>query len=164
MKNKHLLKKTCDLKKQICDYIAKMIGESAVKLDWTFQSVSVSMDTEGYGIEVSHISEVFVDGGVLYIKIDDTQYPDEIEATPLRDESMDVVCRVCELVEQIYPDFIAGINEVQKTIISRSLLADNGYDPDQVSDERLEQIAGEILEYLGISEYFSRALECAMSE
>ena len=163
MNNKHLLKKMWDLKDQMCEYIAKMIGDSTVKLDWTFQSVSVSMDTEGYGIEVCHISELFVDEGVLYIKIDDTQYPDQIESTPLRDESMDVVYEVCELVERIYPDFIASINEVQRTIISRSLLADNGYDPDQVSDERLEQIAGEILEYLGISEYFSRALEFAMS-
>lgn len=160
MKNKHLLKKTRDLKEQICDYIAKMIGGHAVELDWTFQSVS----TEGHGIEVCHISEIFADEGVLYIRIDDTQYPDEIENTPLRDESTDVVCRVCELVEEIYPDFTASIDEVQRTIISRCLLAEHGYDPDRVSDERLEQIAGEILEYLGISEYFSRALECAMSE
>lgn len=55
------------------------------------------------------------------------------------------------------------MEEVQRTIISRTLLEEYGYDSSQVSDEQLGHIADEILEYIGVSEHFSEALRHAMS-
>ncbi len=55
------------------------------------------------------------------------------------------------------------MDEIQRTIISRSLLEEYGYEPDQVSDELLETIANELVEYWGVSGGFRDALESTMS-
>ena len=52
--------------------------------------------------------------------------------------------------------------EIQRTIISRSILDDFGYDSDKISDEQLETIATELLDYF-IQDGFRDALESTMS-
>ena len=52
------------------------------------------------------------------------------------------------------------MDDVQRTIISRQLLDEYGYDGDKVSDEQLEQIADDIMEYIGVSEHFMTIRSC----
>ena len=54
--------------------------------------------------------------------------------------------------------------EITRTVISRSLLEEYGYDSDKISDERLEEIADELLEHWGVSGNFGQALETVMME
>ncbi len=56
------------------------------------------------------------------------------------------------------------MDEIQRTIISRALLEEHGYDSNNVSDERLDEMADEILEYIGVSEHFSQALAYVMTK
>ena len=55
------------------------------------------------------------------------------------------------------------INEVTGVIISRSLLEEYGYDSDMPSDEEMQTIADELLEYWGESDGFRDALRSTMS-
>ena len=55
------------------------------------------------------------------------------------------------------------MDEVQRTIISRQLLDEYGYDGDKVSDEQLEHLADDIMEHIGVSKHFCEALEFAMN-
>ena len=55
------------------------------------------------------------------------------------------------------------INEVTGVIISRSLLEENGYDGDMPTDEEMQTIADELLEYWGESDGFRDALRSTMS-
>ena len=55
------------------------------------------------------------------------------------------------------------INEVTGVIISRALLEEYGYDGDMPSDEEMQTIADELLEYWGESDGFRDALRCTMS-
>ena len=55
------------------------------------------------------------------------------------------------------------INEVTGVIISRALLAEYGYDGDMPSDEEMQTIADELLEYWGESDGFRDALRSTMS-
>ena len=55
------------------------------------------------------------------------------------------------------------INEVSGVIISRSLLEEYGYDGDMPSDEEMQTIADELLEYWGESDGFRDALRSTMS-
>jgi|GEM_PF-1694666 hypothetical protein len=52
--------------------------------------------------------------------------------------------------------------EVQGVVISRSLLADNGYDPGLPTKEQMEIIAHEMLEHWGVSGGFKDALASTM--
>jgi hypothetical protein len=52
--------------------------------------------------------------------------------------------------------------EIQRTIISRSILDDNGYDSDQVSDEQLESIADALVNHWVVSDGFDDALNATM--
>ena len=55
------------------------------------------------------------------------------------------------------------ISEVTGVIISRSLLEEDGYDGDMPSDEEMQTIADELLEYWGESDGFRDALRSTMS-
>lgn len=55
------------------------------------------------------------------------------------------------------------INEVSGVIISRSLLEEYGYDGDMPTDEEMQNIADELLEYWGESDGFRDALRSTMS-
>ena len=55
------------------------------------------------------------------------------------------------------------INEVTGVIISRSLLEEYGYAGDMPSDEEMQTIADELLEYWGESDGFRDALRSTMS-
>ena len=55
------------------------------------------------------------------------------------------------------------INEVTGVIISRALLEEYGYDGDMLSDEEMQTIADELLEYWGESDGFRDALRSTMS-
>ena len=55
------------------------------------------------------------------------------------------------------------INEVTGVIISRALLDEYGYDGDMPSDEEMQIIADELLEYWGESDGFRDALRSTMS-
>ena len=52
--------------------------------------------------------------------------------------------------------------EVLGVIISRSLLAEYGYDPNIPTKEQMQIIANEMLEYWGVSDGFEKALACTM--
>lgn len=52
--------------------------------------------------------------------------------------------------------------EVQGVVISRSLLADHGYDPGLPTKEQMEIIAHEMLEHWGVSGGFEDALASTM--
>jgi hypothetical protein len=54
------------------------------------------------------------------------------------------------------------MEEIQRTVISRPILRDHGYDLDKVSDEQLEIIADELMEYWSVSDGFKDALESTM--
>lgn len=77
-------------------------------------------------------------------------YLDDIQETELNDEK-ETPKKRC-------------VNEVEGVIISRSLLADYGYDPDLVSDDELKRVAVLLLEYWGTSGGFKRALEYTLSQ
>ena len=55
------------------------------------------------------------------------------------------------------------INEVTGVIISRALLEEYGYGGDMPSDEEMQTIADELLEYWGESDGFRDALRSTMS-
>ena len=55
------------------------------------------------------------------------------------------------------------ISEVTGVIISRALLDEHGYDGDMPSDEEMQTIADELLEYWGESDGFRDALRSTMS-
>ena len=55
------------------------------------------------------------------------------------------------------------ISEVTGVIISRALLEEDGYDGDMPSDEEMQTIADELLEYWGESDGFRDALRSTMS-
>lgn len=55
------------------------------------------------------------------------------------------------------------INEVTGVIISRALLEEYGYDGDMPSDEEMQTIADELLEYWGESDGFRDALRSTIS-
>lgn len=55
------------------------------------------------------------------------------------------------------------IHEVKGVIISRALLEEYGYDGDLPTDEQLQTIADELLEYWGVSNGFKEALASTMS-
>ena len=55
------------------------------------------------------------------------------------------------------------ISEVTGVIISRALLDEYGYDGDMPSDEEMQIIADELLEYWGESDGFRDALRSTMS-
>ena len=55
------------------------------------------------------------------------------------------------------------ISEVRGVIISRALLEEYGYDGDMPSDEEMQTIADELLEYWGESDGFRDALHSTMS-
>ncbi len=55
------------------------------------------------------------------------------------------------------------INEITGVIISRALLEEYGYDGDMRSDEEMQTIADELLEYWGESDGFRDALRSTMS-
>ena len=52
--------------------------------------------------------------------------------------------------------------EIEGVIISRELLAEYGYDPDQPTDEQMQIIANKLLEYWGMSGGFKDALASIM--
>lgn len=52
--------------------------------------------------------------------------------------------------------------EIQGVVISRSLLAEHGYDPNLPSKEQMRIIAGELLEYWRVSGGFKDALASTM--
>lgn len=52
--------------------------------------------------------------------------------------------------------------EVQGVVISRSLLADHGYDPNLPTKEQMKTIARELLEYWSVSGGFEDALASTM--
>lgn len=56
------------------------------------------------------------------------------------------------------------INEVGKIVISRSLLEEYGYDGNMPTNEQLEVIADELLEYWQVSDGFEDALCHTMKE
>lgn len=56
------------------------------------------------------------------------------------------------------------INEVGKIVISRSLLEEYGYDGNMPTNEQLEVIADELLEYWQVSDGFEDALRHTMKE
>lgn len=53
-------------------------------------------------------------------------------------------------------------DEVQGVVISRSLLADHGYDPNLPTKEQMKTISCELLEYWGVSGGFKDALDSTM--
>ena len=55
------------------------------------------------------------------------------------------------------------ISEVKGVIISRALLEEYGYDGDMPTDEEMQTIADELLEYWGESDGFRDALHSTMS-
>ena len=55
------------------------------------------------------------------------------------------------------------INEINGVIISRSLLEEYGFDGDMPTDEEMQIIADELLEYWGESDGFRDALRSTMS-
>lgn len=55
------------------------------------------------------------------------------------------------------------VNEVKSVVISRILLDEYGYDGDLPTDEQLQTIADELLEYWGVSNGFEDALASTMS-
>ena len=54
------------------------------------------------------------------------------------------------------------INEVKDVIISRALLDEYGYDGDIPTDEQMQAIGNELLEYWGVSDGFKDALASTM--
>ena len=54
-------------------------------------------------------------------------------------------------------------NEINGVIISRSLLEEYGFDGDMPTDEEMQIIADELLEYWGESDGFRDALRSTMS-
>lgn len=75
-------------------------------------------------------------------------YLDDIQETELNDEK--------EPKEEHY------VNEVEGVIISRSLLADYGYDPELPTGNQMRIIAKELLEYWGVSGGYKDALASTM--
>lgn len=55
------------------------------------------------------------------------------------------------------------VHEVRGVIISRALLEEYGYDGDLPTDEQIQTIADELLEYWGVSDGFKDALASTMS-
>nr|DAE30317.1 MAG TPA: hypothetical protein [virus sp. ct5rm7] len=55
------------------------------------------------------------------------------------------------------------INEVRGVVVSRALLEEHGYDGDMPTDEQIQIIANELLEYWGVSNGFKDALASTMS-
>lgn len=99
MKNKEILNKCYDLKQTICDYIAQIIGGQEIELDWEFQDINISQDTDNPDIPLYHVSKVFIEDGNILIEMEDRQYAGRIEQSFLVDESIDVVIHMCELIE-----------------------------------------------------------------
>lgn len=54
------------------------------------------------------------------------------------------------------------ISEVKGVIVSRALLDEYGYDGDMPTDEQMQVIADELLEYWGVSDSFKDALTSTM--
>ncbi len=54
------------------------------------------------------------------------------------------------------------IDEVKGVIISRALLDEYGYDGDMPTDEQMQAIGNELLEYWGVSDGFKDALASTM--
>jgi hypothetical protein len=54
--------------------------------------------------------------------------------------------------------------EIQRTIISRSILADNGYNDETLSDQDLETIADALIDYWVVSDGFDDALESTLRD
>ena len=54
------------------------------------------------------------------------------------------------------------INEVKGVIVSRALLNEYGYDGDMPTDEQMQTIGDELLEYWGVSDGFKDALASTM--
>lgn len=50
------------------------------------------------------------------------------------------------------------IDEVKGVIVSRALLCEYGYDGDMPTDEQMQAIGNELLEYWGVSDGFKDAL------
>lgn len=98
MKNKDLANQYDLLKRRISEYIIQKLGRKKLHLKWTFRNIEPL--SENTDVPTPYcVSEIFVSKGDVYIKIYDEAYPEETEETLLVDESMDVVYRLCELVE-----------------------------------------------------------------
>ncbi len=54
--------------------------------------------------------------------------------------------------------------EIQRGIISRSKLRDNGYNPDTLSGEDMETIADALVDYFEVSDCMEDALESIMGD
>lgn len=54
------------------------------------------------------------------------------------------------------------ISEVKGVIVSRALLDEYGYDGDMPTDEQMQAIGDELLEYWGVSDGFKDALASTM--
>lgn len=55
------------------------------------------------------------------------------------------------------------INEVKGVVVSRAMLDEYGYDGDMPTDEQMQVIANELLEYWGVSDGLRDALASTMS-
>ena len=140
--------------RKFCPKCGRPVLKSRTK-GYAFQCLAC--DEDFFRFEVYRTKDI-----IIVRKLQRTTYFDELtDPIPLP------VASVKKPYRRLRPTYhqnamIMEDKEIQRTIISRSILDDFGYDSDKISDEQLETIATELLDYF-IQDGFRDALESTMS-
>lgn len=101
-----------------------------------------------------------------YDSLEEFDYEDNInflsDAVDLLNEAKDVLSKNAKSIYTI--EETRQVTEVGKIVISRNILDEYGYDGNMPTNEQLEAIADELLEYWQVSDGFEDALNHTMKE